>query len=526
MSIHSSGLSIAGRSSVNPLLEFPAAWASRQAFASSVGQLTFADMREGVLRFCRLLRERHDVGPGALVAFCLPKSLEAIQVIWGILAAGAAYVPLQFQGPPARLNSILRSTEPRLLVTTAKMASQLAADGGWPALPVCCLAAAEAGQGLATLLSGFTPATALLPNSPEDLAAIYFTSGSTGEPKGVMLSHGNIAAGVDLVVKCDALSDRDRLLSLTNLRYAAYDMFFPFAVGCRTFLLSDREAMLPAGVAAAVERERVTVWRSTVTALRLLLESGELAARDLSFLRLLGVFGEPLPIPLLRRLMAALPACRFAFNYGATEVYRIASFDIPRDLPDDLVSLPIGPGRAECAFFLRDEEDREVDDGAVGEICVEGAPVMLGYWKDPQLSASRRLPGRPRSWRSGDLGYRDAAGLLHLVGRKDQMVKIRGHRFDLGEIEAVLRSQPAVRDAIAMLIARGEGNAEVHAAVLAEDSAALKTALRLACTKCLPAFARPSRILMFQQFPILPTGKVDRMTLQMRLREAGDGSSP
>ena len=376
------------------------------------------------------------------------------------------------------------------------------------------------------LLSGIAPETALPPNSPEDLAAIYFTSGSTGEPKGVMLSHGNIAAGVDLVLKCDALSDQDRLLSHTSLHYAAYDMFFPLAVGCRAFLLSDREAMLPTVLAAALARERVTVWRSTITALRLLLESGELAARDLSCLRLLGVFGEPLPAPLLRRLRAALPTCRFTFNYGATEAYRVASFDIPPDLPDELVSLPIGPGLPEYTFSLRNAEDREVDDGEVGEICVEGGAVMLGYWKDPQLTASRRIPGRPRSWRTGDLGYRDAIGLLHLVGRKDHMVKIRGHRFDLGEIEAVLRSQPAVRDAIAMLMAPDEASAEVHAAVVAEPSEALSAAMHVACAKRLPVFARPARILVLQKFPLLSTGKVDRIALQMRLREAASESMP
>ncbi|QEX16808.1 hypothetical protein FRZ44_21030 [Hypericibacter terrae] len=506
---------------MKPLLEFPTAWAARRAMASGLGHLTYAEMREGMLRCSRFLRERHGVLPGDRIAFCLPKSLEAIQVILGILAAGAAYVPLQFQGPAARLNSILRSTEPKLLMTTPQMADQLAAEGGWPGFPVCRLTAAEAGQGLATLLSGMPPDAEPLPLSPESLAAIYFTSGSTGEPKGVMLSQGNIAAGVELVVKSDVLDDRDRMLSHTNLHYAAYDMFFPFAAGAQIFLLSDREAMIPAGVAGAVERERVTVWRSTITALRLLLESGELGSRDLRSLRMLGVFGESFPIPLLRQLMAALPTCRFKFNYGATEVYRITSFEIPQNLPDDLVSLPIGPDRPEYAISLRDDADREVENGAVGELCVEGAPVMLGYWKDPELTARRRLSGRPHSWRSGDFAYRDAAGLLHLVGRQDQMIKIRGHRFDLGEIEAVLRSQPGVRDAVAALVAKADGNAEVHAALLAEPSETIKTAVRLACAKRLPAFARPSRLLTFEQFPLLPSGKVDRMTLQAKLREAG-----
>lgn len=504
---------------MKPLLEFPSGWATRRAVASGMGQLTFAELREGMLRCSRALRERHGVGPGDRVAFCLPKSLEAVQIILGILAAGAAYVPLQFQGPAARLNSILRSTEPKLLLTTAPMAEQLAAEGSWPGLPTCCLSVAEAGQGLAALLSGISPDAQPLPHRPESLAAIYFTSGSTGDPKGVMISQGNIAASVALVVNIDALNDQDRVLSHTNLHYAAYDMFFPFAVGAQIFLLSDRESMIPAGVADAVERERATVWRSTITALRLLLESGELASRDLSSLRMVGVFGEPLPIPLLRRIRAALPSCRFMFNYGATEAYRITTFEVPQNIPDDLVSLPIGPDQPAYIISLRGDGDAEVEDGAAGELCVEGAPVMLGYWKDAAMTAHRQLSGRPRSWRSGDFAYRDADGLLHLVGRQDHMVKIRGHRFDLGEIEAVLRSQPGVRDAVAALIAKDGGDAEIRAALLAEDSETIRTALRLACAKRLPAFARPSHLSMFEQFPLLPSGKVDRMTLQRKLRE-------
>jgi len=489
-----------------------------------MGQLTFAEMREGMLRCSRFLRERHGVGPGDRVALCLPKSLEAVQVILGIVAAGAAYVPIQFQGPAARLNSILRSTEPKLLLTTAPMVDQLAAEGGWPGLPTGRLAAAEGGQGLQALLSGVSPDAQPLPQRPESLAAIYFTSGSTGDPKGVMISQGNIAASVALVAGIDGLNEHDRMVSHTNLHYAAYDMFFPFAVGAEIFLLSDREAMIPAGVASAVERERATVWRSTITALRLLLESGELASRDLSSLRMVGVFGEPLPIPLLRRIREALPPCRFMFNYGATEAYRITTFEVPQAIPDDLVSLPIGPDQPGYSISLRDDGDAEVEDGAVGELCVEGAPVMQGYWKDPAMTARRQLAGRPHSWRSGDFAYRDAAGLLHLVGRQDHMVKIRGHRFDLGEIEAVLRSQPGVRDAVAALVAKDGGDAEIQAALLAEDSETIRTALRLACAKRLPAFARPSRVAMFEEFPLLPSGKVDRMALQRKLRAGSDRS--
>ena len=470
-----------------------------------------------MLRYCRLLREHYRVGPADRVGLCLPKSFEAIELIWGILAAGAAYVPVQFQGPPARLNAILRSTGPKLLLTTAAMANRLAADSGWTGLPVCCLETAGSGEE-ASILSGISPDAGPVHGKPDELAAIYFTSGSTGDPKGVMLPQASIRAGLGLIGRDDEMTQEDRLVSHTSIHYAAYDPFLPFAVGCQVFLLSDREALLPAGLARALESEKITVWRSTVTGLRLLLESGELAARDLTQLRLLGIFGERLPVPLLRQLRALLPACRLGINYGATEAYRIASFDAPRDIPGDLLSLPIGELRPEYALSLRDENNREAMDGEVGEICVEGPPVLLGYWNDPQLTAARQLSGRPHTWRSGDFGYRGANGLLRLVGRRDQMVKIRGHRFDLGEVESLLRNQPGVRDAFAVFV-EGSG---VHAAVLAEADGVLAPALRRACAKALPVFARPSRIAILEAFPTLPTGKLDRVALRARLAEGID----
>src|SRR5262249_7126645 len=149
--------------------------------------------------------------------------------------------------------------------------------------------------------------------------------------------------------------------------------------------------------------------------------------------------------------------------------------------------------------------------GDIGEICVEGAPVMVGYWNDSDLTERRQIAGRAGTWRTGDLGYRGQDGLLRLAGRRDQMVKIRGHRFDLGEVETVLRGQAGVYDAFAVLAQDG-----IRAAVLAESSDELNAALRLLCARRLPVFARPTRLLFLREFPTLPTGKLDRMGLRAR----------
>jgi acyl-CoA synthetase (AMP-forming)/AMP-acid ligase II len=166
---------------------------------------------------------------------------------------------------------------------------------------------------------------------------------------------------------------------------------------------------------------------------------------------------------------------------------------------------------------LRDEAGETVAPGEVGEICVAGPCVTPGYLDDPALTAEKRVCGRADSYRTGDLGCLDPGGTLHLVGRNDQTVKLRGHRFDLGEIEAVLKTHPAVRDAVAFASPLADGEAEVRAIVLSDAPAGLPTALIRLARERLPGFALPRRIEVASAFPLLATGKVDRLALKRRM---------
>jgi acyl-coenzyme A synthetase/AMP-(fatty) acid ligase len=246
--------------------------------------------------------------------------------------------------------------------------------------------------------------------------------------------------------------------------------------------------------------------------LRLLLERGVLAARDLSPMRRISFYGEAMPMATLRQIMAALPHVEFINHYGATEADLIASFPVPRPLPETMVRLPLGWAADQVDITLRDAAGSLVPDGEIGEICLIGPGVTSGYWGDPVLSAARRMPGIAQSHRTGDLAYRSADGILYSAGRTDQMVKIRGHRLDLGEVEAVLRLHPQVRDALA--VATGEPDLTVKAVVLSEGGHDLMAELDQLCRRRLPRHGRPVRITVLAKFPQLATGKVDRLALR------------
>jgi acyl-coenzyme A synthetase/AMP-(fatty) acid ligase len=229
------------------------------------------------------------------------------------------------------------------------------------------------------------------------------------------------------------------------------------------------------------------------------------------------VFGERMPLSALRAAMDALPHAEFWNVYSATEAFDMVHYTVPRPLSAEASDLPLGYPHPAYELSLRDERGEEVGPGEVGEICVVGPAVTIGYWNDPELSEAKRLADVPDSYRTGDLARQAEDGLITLVGRKDHQAKLRGHRFDLGEIEAAAKAEPRVREAVAF-IDGAAAEAEVVLAVLtdaaADERKEIERAVWLIGRKRLPRYARPGRIVMFSEFPLLSSGKIDRGALK------------
>jgi amino acid adenylation domain-containing protein len=498
------------------LCDVPAEWHDRILYKTAKGDLRYSEARARMLAVAAWLQQEHSLAAGHRVAVCLPKTLETLCLLYGVLAAGACFAPLQFNGPPDRLHRQLASIEPHLLLTTSRMKRKLEAEAGAPRLPpTVCIEMTDEGRGLADLVRGITPLPRPAPVDPKALAALYFTSGSTGEPKGIMVSYGGMAGTVAALAAGDAVSGNDRMISLIPLQYAAsLQIFCPLIGGCSLRLVTDEEAMFPDRIATILQQERVSVWITAATALRLLVESEPLKGTRLDAMRLVIFFGERLPVPALRAAMQVMPNAVFENAYGASEAFRIMLYRASRPLPEGLDMIPLGRPTETYDLTLRNAEGQPVPDGEVGEICVVGDTVMMGYWKKPELTEASRIQGAAQSYRTGDLARLGDDGNYHLVGRADYRIKLRGHRFDLGEVEAALKAHPAVRDAVAIVLEAGPFKERVFAAVLAEKDDKLGAALKSLCAKRLPVFARPARIMLLNRFPQLPSGKIDRKALQ------------
>jgi acyl-coenzyme A synthetase/AMP-(fatty) acid ligase len=236
------------------------------------------------------------------------------------------------------------------------------------------------------------------------------------------------------------------------------------------------------------------------------------------------VFGERMQIAALRAAMAAVPHAEFHNLYAATEAFDMIEYHVPRPLGADVTALPLGRPSPIYELSLRDDAGGEAGPGEIGEICVVGPAVMAGYWNDPALTAAKRLGERPDSYRTGDLAVLGEDGLLRLVGRRDHVVKLRGHRFDLGEIESAVKTHLRVREAVVFTVATPADEVEIVLAVLAEGGSdghpGLERVLHRHCQDRLPAFARPGRIAILGEFPLLSSGKIDRRALEKRLAKS------
>jgi amino acid adenylation domain-containing protein len=466
--------------------------------------VTYAELRDAVLSFREALA-RAGLRSGGCVALLLPKSIVAVELILAILATGAAYVPLSPRQPPMRLRAILDDLEPALVITTGEIARSLqgkrAPGRGFPLATL-----AESGLHLPKLAA--RPAAA----DREHLAAILYTSGSTGEPKGIMLSHDNIASFVDWAAWAFEISPHDRLASVAPFHFdlSIFDLFCGLSRRATVHLLDETAMSFPGRVRSWIDAAGITVWYSVPTALARLQQRRALRGADT--LRLVLFAGEVFPVPVLRQLMDDLPRPEYINLYGPTETNVCTYHRLPGPPAGDDAALPIGRPCEHLRVSLCDAARREVAPGEIGELCVEGPAVMRGYWRHPEMTRGAHLRGRENSYRTGDYGWLRDDGEIMFAGRRDHQVKIRGHRVELLALEGVLNAHPAIGEAAALALP-GETGGWLAAFLVPRQQAEPDAEIRRFIAQRLPRFYQPDRVVWLPELPRTANGKCDRAGL-------------
>ncbi len=444
------------------------------------------------------------IGPEDRVALCLQPSLELVVALWGVLKAGAAYLPLDPTHPSGRLLALAQQARPALALCLGETATPAL---GLPLLEVD----GEAVRGASERAPGVTV-------HAEQLAYVLFTSGSTGRPKGVMVPHGALAAMVEWAARAFGFDANSRVLQKTPLSFDAsvQELFLPLTQGGLLVLARPDGHREPAYLHELTDAEELTHLEFVPSLLRAFLEAP--SARPHPTLRCVTVGGEPLPPELAERCHAQLQAPLYNV-YGPTEA-TVGCTAAPVH-PGEAIS--VGTAAAGTRVHVLGADLTPVAPGEPGELWISGAQLARGYFGAPELTAERFLPdptGEPgaRMYRSGDKARWRPDGALELLGRVDHQVKIRGVRVELGEVEAQLEAVPGVRAAAVVARADHAGNQRLLAflepAPGAADAQALAARAREQLEQALPASHVPSSFATLPALPRTPAGKVDRGALQ------------
>lgn len=496
------------------------------AAATPPATLTYAELDALSTRAADRLRGL-GVRPRDRVGLYLRKSIDTVAAIFGVLKIGAAYVPVDPRAPAARNAYILDDCAVALVMIEERFRAAYQAESERLGGPRRLLVLDDVGGGQALARAVQPKADEVVAPGPatpgpDDLAYILYTSGSTGRPKGVMLSHRNALSFVHWCSEVFAPVPEDRFSSHAPFHFdlSILDIYVSIKHGAALVLVPDDVGKEPQRLAPLIAERRISVWYSAPSILSLLGQYGNLATHDYSALRLVLFAGEVFPVKHLRALKALIPEPRYFNLYGPTETNVCTFYEVPREVPVDRTQpYPIGRPCSHYQALVVDGSGQRVERGGEGELCISGPGVMGGYWNLPEPTANSFLDVGGRRWyRTGDVVVETEDGNYVYVGRRDRMVKRRGYRVELGEIEAALYGHPAVAEAAALALADADEGVRIKVFLGCRGGKRPSLIeLKRFCSEHLPAYMIPDVFSFPESIPKTSTDKVD----YQRLKELG-----
>ena len=505
----------------------------RPAIEVNASQLSYSDLGERARRLAATIQANTRPGEVPLAAVFGYRSPTAYAAVLGVLLAGHGYVPLNRTFPIDRTRLMLEKSTCRTLVVDKESESQLSEllRGLATSMVILCPDLVDATQASAKLPGHVVVGAKELVDanrwrppqvSQDAIAYLLFTSGSTGQPKGVMVSHANVLHYINYVTKRYGINSSDRLSQTFDLTFdlSVHDLFVTWSSGACLCVPSQKQMIKPG---AFINQARLTAWFSVPSTAIFMRRLGELKPGLYPNLRWSLFCGEALPVEVVRDWSAAAPNSIIENIYGPTELtigctsYRWNNQTSPDECERGIV--PIGDPFENMEVLIVDAELREVPVGCEGELVMTGPQLSRGYWNNEEKTrqAFVSLPGlNSIYYRTGDRVRRAAAGKpLTYLGRLDNQVKVLGHRIELGEIEAVARSLSGVDGIVALGWPKGSSAGQIELFVEADnfDTAPLLTALK---TK-LPYYMVPRTIHVLPRFPLNSNGKCDRGKLESLL---------
>ncbi|HUF61649.1 MAG TPA: amino acid adenylation domain-containing protein [Verrucomicrobiales bacterium] len=487
------------------------------------GDITYAELNARANRWAHTLLQRTERTPQR-IALLFDQGAPALAAAFGTLKAGHAFVPLDASDPAARLQAIVRDCHPAAIVAESKHAKLAASLSQGP---TDLLLDSEPGVPSSTANPG-------LPTPEETLAYLFYTSGSTGQPKGVCQTHRNLLHYIRAYSACLGIKPDDRLSLLYSLSFSASNMdVFGALLQGAALCPYDIRRRGTASLGDWLNQQSITILHAVPTVFRHLLQN--LTTRNVfPSIRAVDLGGEavyPTDIDLFRACFRK--ECLLVNHLAATEISVIAQYRIDLDASYQTDILPVGYPPSHTIIRILRPDGSEAVSPEQGEMVVHSPFLSPGYWERPDLTqkAFADYPSRPgwRAYRSGDLGYVDGEGRLIFLGRKDHRVKIRGHSVDIAEVEAALRETSWIRDlAVVAVDDTGTNHSLVLVAYFESEPAGQKaiSSLRQELQRRLPPYMMPSDLVWVERLPVTSSGKIDRRALAALPRPSAAGDAP
>jgi D-alanine--poly(phosphoribitol) ligase subunit 1 len=512
----------------------------RTALIDDQGAMSYSTLHDQSNRMAHALKN-HGVRRQERVVIWMKRSSRVVMSLLGVLKGDAIYVPVDAKAPVERLLKVVVDCRAVAVICEERQLAALEEAAGRMQSVKLLLVFGSTGSGRrsASIPTVYWDELSDPPSEPDqyrnidtDAAYILYTSGSTGSPKGVTVSHLNVINYIDWAVDCFQMTCQDKVLGTAPFHFdmSTFDIFTTLKAGATLCIASEKLLLFPGPLLDLIEKNQVTIWKGVSSLLMYLSSTGSLKPERIPSLRRVLFGGEVLPARHLMNWMATYPDKAFYNVYGPTETTGISAFHRVEEAPASANdSIPIGRACANTEIIILSDEGRPARIGETGELCIRGSGLSLGYWNDDEKTA-RAFVRNPlgcsqhdRIYRSGDLARLREDGVIEYLGRKDFQVKFMGYRIEIFEVEKAIMALEEVHHAAVLLCDSPHSEVSELVAFVEGPQQVDQESMLQSLGRSLPSYMLPKQIISMQRIPLSDRGKTDRTALRdYYLRSMGD----